>query len=90
MGNSLVASERWTVCLADLPARTGYRADGPLLQRAIQEGVLYVPGEFCYPPGMAGVPRNEMRLSFGLARLEELREGVRRLARALAACWRDY
>ncbi|MCS7159396.1 MAG: PLP-dependent aminotransferase family protein, partial [Gemmatales bacterium] len=59
---------------------------GPLLQRAIQEGVLYVPGEFCYPPGMENAPRNEMRLSFGLARMDELREGVRRLARALALC----
>jgi 2-aminoadipate transaminase len=76
----------WLICPPGLD--TG--PNGPLLQRAIQEGVLYVPGEFCYPPGMAGVPRNEMRLSFGLARLEELREGVRRLARALAACWRDY
>ncbi|MDW7994720.1 MAG: PLP-dependent aminotransferase family protein [Gemmatales bacterium] len=59
---------------------------GPLLQRAIQEGVLYVPGEFCYPPGMQHVPRHEMRLSFGLAKIDELREGVRRLARALAHC----
>jgi 2-aminoadipate transaminase len=72
----------WVVCPKELD--TG--PNGPLLRRAIEEGVLYVPGEFCYPPGMDNVPRHEMRLSFGLARLPELREGVRRLARAIAAC----
>jgi len=72
----------WLVCPKDLNTGPG----GPLLRRAIDEGVLYVPGEFCYPPGISSVPHHEMRLSFGLARLDELREGVRRLARALAAC----
>lgn len=60
---------------------------GPLMQAALEEGVLYVPGEFCYV-NAGGVleekaPVNEARLSFGVASPEQLREGVRRLARAL-------
>ena len=55
------------------------------MQSALRAGVLYVPGQFCYLEG-AGVPvpRNEARLSFGVAEPEQLREGIRRLARAVA------
>jgi 2-aminoadipate transaminase len=58
---------------------------GRLMQAALRAGVLYVPGQFCYLEG-AGVPvpRNEARLSFGVAEPEQLREGSRRLARAVA------
>jgi 2-aminoadipate transaminase len=58
---------------------------GRLMQSALRAGVLYVPGQFCYLEG-AGVPvpRNEARLSFGVAEPEQLREGIRRLARAVA------
>ncbi|GBD34968.1 2-aminoadipate transaminase [bacterium HR36] len=72
----------WVVC----PRKLDTGPSGPLLEQALREGVLYVPGEFCYPPGMPSVPRHEMRLSFGLAKQDELREGVRRLARAVARC----
>jgi 2-aminoadipate transaminase len=54
-----------------------------LMQAALQEGVLYVPGQFCYVNGDNGaVPTNEARLSFGVASPEQLREAIRRLARA--------
>lgn len=75
----------WLVC----PKQLDTGPNGMLLHRAIQEGVLYVPGEFCYPPGTENVPRHEMRLSFGLAKIDDLREGVRRLARAVASCLPD-
>jgi DNA-binding transcriptional MocR family regulator len=53
------------------------------MHSALREGVLYVPGQFCYLEGAGvSVPRNEARLSFGVAEPEQLREGVRRLARA--------
>ena len=46
-------------------------------------GVLYVPGEFGHVPDEYGnLPRNEARLSFGVAAPDQLREGVRRLRRA--------
>jgi 2-aminoadipate transaminase len=55
-----------------------------LMKAALHEGVLYVPGQFCYVNGENGpVATNEARLSFGVAQPEEIREGVRRLARAV-------
>jgi 2-aminoadipate transaminase len=57
--------------------------DSPLMQAALAEGVLYVPGQFCYVGGAnRPVPTNEARLSFGVAPPEQLREAVRRLAAA--------
>jgi 2-aminoadipate transaminase len=57
--------------------------DSPLMRAALQEGVLYVPGQFCYIPGENGaVPTREARLSFGPVPIEQIEEAVRRLARA--------
>ncbi|HEX5268928.1 MAG TPA: PLP-dependent aminotransferase family protein, partial [Gemmataceae bacterium] len=54
-----------------------------LMAAALREGVLYVPGQFCYVNGDNGpVPTNEARLSFGVAPVGQLREAVGRLARA--------
>jgi len=54
-----------------------------LMQAAIREGLLYVPGEFCYVNGANGaVPRHEARLSFGVAKPEQIHEAIRRLASA--------
>ncbi|HLW68105.1 MAG TPA: PLP-dependent aminotransferase family protein [Gemmataceae bacterium] len=58
----------------------------PLLQAAVEEGMLYVPGEFCHVPDVNGnVPINEMRLCYGVERPERIREAVRRLRRATRA-----
>jgi 2-aminoadipate transaminase len=58
--------------------------DSPLMRAALEEGVLYVPGEFCYVNGDNGpVPKHEARLSFGVASPEQIREALRRLARAI-------
>jgi 2-aminoadipate transaminase len=63
--------------------RTG--PDSPLMRAALGEGVLFVPGQFCYVEGEdCPLPTHEMRLSFGVAPPEQLREAVRRLARAVA------
>ncbi len=56
-----------------------------LLQAALDEGVLYVPGEYGYSSEGGPVPRNEARLSFGVASSDQVREGVRRLRRAVLA-----
>jgi 2-aminoadipate transaminase len=57
--------------------------DGQLMHAALREGVLYVPGQFCYVNGDNGpVPTNEARLSFGVASPEQLREAIHRLGRA--------
>jgi 2-aminoadipate transaminase len=63
-----------------------------LIAAALREGVLYVPGQFCYVNGDNGpLPANEARLSFGFAPAEQIREAVHRLARAaerIHAAWR--
>jgi 2-aminoadipate transaminase len=59
---------------------------GPLFQRCVSEGVLYVPGSYAFAAEPGPVPRNHARLCFGVPGEAELAEGVRRLARALEAC----
>jgi DNA-binding transcriptional MocR family regulator len=55
------------------------------MQAALKEGVLCVPGAFCYMgEENAVVPTGEMRLSFGVASPEQIREAIHRLARATA------
>jgi 2-aminoadipate transaminase len=60
--------------------------EGPLFSQCLREGVLYVPGDHAYAREPAAVPRNHLRLTFGVPGEVELVEGARRLARALCAC----
>jgi DNA-binding transcriptional MocR family regulator len=46
---------------------------------------MYVPGDLCYAGPAAERPRNQMRLSYGVQTPEGIREGMVRLARAVAA-----
>src|SRR5437763_1708596 len=56
---------------------------GPLVPAALEAGVLYVPGEFGHVPDEAGrVPRDEIRLCFGVATADQIPEGIRRLREA--------
>ncbi len=67
-----------------LPGHVDTSKAGPLFEAAIQEGVLYVPGVYCYPGDATRTPpKNTIRLSFGVASAEAIGEGVRRLARAV-------
>ena len=68
-----------------LPEGTETGPDSKLFGAALAKGMMYVPGEFCYSEhceGPTGV--NQMRLSFGVASPEQIREGVRRLGAAVA------
>lgn len=67
-----------------LPESIDTTRDGALFAVAVKEGVLYVPGSYCYGPDPSRrVPRNTIRLSFGTATIDQIREGIRRLAAAL-------
>ncbi|MGA2254413.1 MAG: PLP-dependent aminotransferase family protein [Thermoguttaceae bacterium] len=66
-----------------LPESIDTGVDGPLFPRAIAEGVLYVPGECCYPQEGCPRRRNMLRLSFGVPSIAEIRHGVKSLALAL-------
>ncbi len=73
----------WMTLPASIP--TGF--DSPLFQHATEtQKVIYVPGELCYPNSWANRPRNQMRLSFGVASPEAIREGMKCLATAVKHC----
>jgi 2-aminoadipate transaminase len=63
--------------------------DGTLFHQALQRGMLYVPGQYCY--AKQGVPQaaNQIRLSFGVQPPERIREGIRLLAEALKSVIED-
>ena len=67
----------------NLPESVDTGVDGPLFPRAAAEGMLYVPGECCYPREGCPRRRNMLRLSFGVPSIEEIRRGVKSLARAI-------
>ncbi len=60
--------------------------DGPLFAQCVQEGVIYVPGDHAFAPEPLPVPKNHIRLTFGVPGEAELVEGARRLGQALCAC----
>ncbi len=67
-----------------LPDRVDAGADGALFQRALDEGMLYVPGEYCFGPDpLRDIPRNTIRLSYGVGAPDRIRTGIERLARAI-------
>ena len=68
---------------ATFPAGMASGPSGRLLDAALEEGVLYVPGEYGYSSEGGPAPRNEARFSFGVASPAQLREGARRLRRAV-------
>jgi 2-aminoadipate transaminase len=70
---------------ATLPEEMDAGAGRALFQRALAEGVLYVPGEFSYPLEGEPVRKNTMRLSFGVQSPERIKQGIAALAKAIAA-----
>lgn len=68
-----------------LPDGLDTRRGGRLFRRCLDAGVLYVPGEHCFAEAEGGVPQNHLRLSFGVARPEEIETGIRRLAGCIRA-----
>jgi 2-aminoadipate transaminase len=70
---------------AKLPARLKTGVKSRLFRQALEAGVLYVPGEMCFcRDASRPVPQNCMRLSFGAARVEQIKKGIRLLADALS------
>jgi 2-aminoadipate transaminase len=56
-----------------------------MFDAAVKEGVLYVPGEYCYQPDEQGyIPKNHIRLSFGQVDPSRIEPGIERLAKVLA------
>lgn len=69
-----------------LPESLDTRQGGELFQRAVAEGVLYVPGDYGYPDDATREkPHHHMRLSFGVPSIPQIQEGIARLARTVKA-----
>ena len=62
-----------------LPGDINTGPEGELIKAAIQEGVLYVPGEFGHVSVEGPLPTHEARLSFGVVSVELIPEALRRL-----------
>ncbi len=56
---------------------------GTLMAHALEEGVLYVPGEYCYPGEGEPSRGDRIRLSFGVQTADQIRRGIAALARAI-------
>ena len=67
----------------ELPREIDAGPNGKLFDMAVAEGVLYLPGEFCFPSEGAEVRRNTMRLTFGVQSCERIHQGMAALARAI-------
>ncbi len=69
-----------------LPPQVATGFDSTLFCRAVDvEQVMYVPGELCFGGPREQRERNHMRLSFGVQSPDGIREGMRRLSRAVRA-----
>ncbi|WP_417731341.1 PLP-dependent aminotransferase family protein [Rosistilla oblonga] len=69
----------------ELPPGVDAGSDSPLWKQCIERGVLYVPGEFCYPSEGAAVRKNTIRLSFGVQPESQIRDGIKLLSEAITA-----
>ena len=58
---------------------------GNLLDRAMDEGMFYVPGQYCFAPEGNSLQKNTIRLSFGVQSEDKIRIGMEALSRALLA-----
>lgn len=66
-----------------LPEHISASEGAQLWQIATQYGVLYVPGDYCYPAEGQAVEYNTIRLSFGVQSPEGIAVGIQKLAQAV-------
>ncbi|WP_460167581.1 aminotransferase-like domain-containing protein [Thermostilla marina] len=66
-----------------LPEGVDTGVDSPLFKAAVEEGVLYVPGGYCYPAEGCPAARNTLRLTIGMPDCEAIERGTAALGRAL-------
>jgi len=68
----------------ELDSRVKTGANSRVFRRALDAGVLYVPGEMCFCADTSRrIPQNCMRLSFGAQTIGQIRKGVALLGEQL-------
>ncbi len=64
-----------------LPSSIDTGPSGPLWSKALEAGVSYVPGAYCYPADPTrSIPNHQLRLCFGTVEIERIDEAIERLA----------
>jgi 2-aminoadipate transaminase len=66
-----------------LPEEIDAGPAGRLFDLALEEGMLYVPGQFCFASQGEPVKTNTIRLSFGVQTQPRIVEGIEKLAQAI-------
>jgi 2-aminoadipate transaminase len=66
-----------------LPPDVNSGPEGELFEAALDEGMLYVPGQYCFPAEGEGVRYNTIRLSFGVQSADRIELGMQSLSVAL-------
>ena len=67
-----------------LPVGVDTGPEGSMFGHALDLGVLFVPGQYCYPPDPTRTPpKHTIRLSFGVAEPAAIEAGIERLGRAV-------
>lgn len=66
-----------------LPETIDAGPEGELFDTARRNGMLYVPGQYCFPSEGTPVEKNTIRLSFGVQTPERICEGIAALADGL-------
>ncbi len=66
-----------------LPEHIDASDTGLLWQHATQNGVLYVPGGYCFPPEGVPAQANTIRLSYGVQSCQGVSEGILRISDAI-------
>ena len=67
----------------ELPPDVNSGPEGVLFEAALDEGMLYVPGQYCFPAEGEGVRYNTIRLSFGVQSADRIELGMQSLSVAL-------
>ncbi len=70
----------------ELPEGMAAGPDSELFRQAVKSGVLYVPGEYCFPSEGTQVRYNSMRLTFGVQTPDRIEQGIALLADAIVNC----
>lgn len=63
-----------------LPPQLSASPSARLFHLAVERGVLYVPGQYCFPSMGTPVQENTIRLSFGVESSERIADGIRILS----------
>jgi 2-aminoadipate transaminase len=66
-----------------MPQHVDTGTDGELFRRALDAGVIYVPGRYCYPDEGEAPRDNMIRLSFGVQSPANIHRGIEKLAAAV-------